>query len=43
MILKDRKSLRYIKELQPQFFDDMVKIVIDDERQLVAVNKLLDM
>ena len=38
MILKDRKSLRYIKELQPQFFDDMVKIVIDDERQLVAVN-----
>lgn len=38
MILRDRKSLRYIKELQPQFFDDMVKIVIDDERQLIAVN-----
>ncbi|MBR0173522.1 MAG: hypothetical protein IJQ21_12125 [Lachnospiraceae bacterium] len=38
MILKDRKSLAYIKSLQPQFFDDMVKIVIDDERQLIAVN-----
>lgn len=38
MILRDRKSLAFIKKLEPQFFEDMVKIVIDDQRQLVAVN-----
>jgi hypothetical protein len=38
VILKQRVSLDEIKEMQPQFFDDMVKIVIDGKRELVAVN-----
>ena len=38
MILRQRVSLEEIKEMQPNYFDDMVKIVIDAKRELVAVN-----
>lgn len=38
MILRRRVSLEEIKEMQPQYFEDMVKIVIDGKKELVAVN-----
>lgn len=38
MILRQRISLEEIKQMEPQYFDDMVKIVIDAKRELVAVN-----
>lgn len=38
MILRQRVSLEEIKQMEPQYFDDMVKIVIDVKRELVAVN-----
>ena len=38
MILRQRVSLEEIKQMEPQYFDDMVKIVIDAKRELVAVN-----
>ncbi len=38
MILRQRVSIEEIQQMQPQFFEDMVKIVIDAKRELVAVN-----
>lgn len=38
MILKERLSLEEIKAMEPSYFEDMVKIVIDAKRGLVAVN-----
>ena len=38
MILRQRISLEEIHHMEPQYFDDMVKIVIDAKRELVAVN-----
>ncbi|MBQ6734426.1 MAG: hypothetical protein IJR00_05905 [Lachnospiraceae bacterium] len=38
MILREKTELKSIQEMQPQFFEDMVKIVIDKRRKLVAVN-----
>lgn len=38
MILREKTELKSIQEMQPQYFEDMVKIVIDERRKLVAVN-----
>ena len=38
MILRQRLSIDEIRLMQPQCFEDMVKIVIDAKRELVAVN-----
>ncbi|MCR5556322.1 MAG: DUF5674 family protein [Butyrivibrio sp.] len=38
MILRQRTSIEEIQQMEPSYFDDMVKIVIDDKRELVAVN-----
>ena len=38
MILREKTDLKSIQEMQPQYFEDMVKIVIDERRKLVAVN-----
>ncbi len=38
MILKEKTELSAIKNLKPEYFADMVKIVIDKKRQLVAVH-----
>ena len=38
MILRQRTSIEEIQKMEPSYFDDMVKIVIDDKRELVAVN-----
>ncbi len=38
MILRQRVSMDEIRQMQPQCFEDMVKIVIDAKREMVAVN-----
>ena len=38
MILRSRVSIDEIHDMQPQYFEDMVKIVIDAKREVVAVN-----
>lgn len=37
MILRTKTELDELKAIDPQYFEDMIKIVIDRERKLVAV------
>ncbi len=37
MILRTKTELNDLKAIDPQFFEDMIKIVIDRERRIVAV------
>lgn len=38
MILKEKTELSDIQAFEPAYFDDMVKIVIDRKRQIIAVH-----
>ena len=39
MILKEKMTKEELRSLSPQFFDDMIKIVIDRNRKIIAVNE----